>query len=118
MALVGLVLTAIGVYGVVAYQTNRRTKEIGIRMALGAIGSQVIRLVLREGLMLGVLGIGLGLPLALAATAFVASMLVGVKAWDPLSFAAAAVILLAAIWTATMIPAHRAARVEAARALR
>jgi predicted permease len=118
MALVGLVLTAIGVYGVVAYQTNRRTREIGVRMALGALDRQVIRLILRDGLMLGVLGIGLGLPLALAATGFVASMLVGVKAWDPLSFAAAAVILLAAIGTATMIPAHRATRVEAAQALR
>jgi predicted permease len=118
LAFVGLVLTGIGVYGVVAYQTNRRTKEIGIRMALGAAERQVTRLVLREGLGLGALGIIAGLPLALAATQLVASMLVGVRAWDAASMATGAVMLLAAVWIATMIPARRATRIEAARALR
>jgi predicted permease len=118
LAIVGLVLTAVGVYGVVAYQTNRRSKEIGIRMALGAFDRQVMRLVLRDGMGLGLVGVAAGLPLALAATKMVASMLVGVTPWHAASFAGAGAILLAAIAAATMIPAWRATRIEAARALR
>ena len=118
LGLVGLVLTAVGVYGVVACRTNRRTKEIGIRMALGAASAEVIGLVMRDGLRLGALGIVVGLPLALGSTWLVASMLVGVRPWDVVSFAAAAAILLAAIAIATFLPARRAMRIQPAQALR
>ncbi len=87
-------------------------------MALGAFDRQVMRLVLRDGMGLGLVGIAAGLPLALAATKMVASMLVGVTPWHAASFAGAGAILLAAIAAATMIPAWRATRIEAARALR
>jgi predicted permease len=115
---VGLVLTAIGVYGVVAYRTTRRSKEIGIRMALGAVEGQVMRLVLRDGLVLGVAGVLAGIPLALMATRLTASLLVGVDAWDPGAFALAATVLLAGVALATLLPARRAAHVGPAHALR
>jgi predicted permease len=115
---VGLVLTAIGVYGVVAYRTTRRSKEIGIRMALGAVEGQVLRLVLRDGLVLGVAGVLAGIPLALMATRLTASLLVGVEAWDAPAFAMAATVLLAGVALATFLPARRAAHVEPSRALR
>jgi ABC-type antimicrobial peptide transport system permease subunit len=118
LGLVGLVLTAVGVYGVVAYRTNRRMKEIGIRMALGAKGSQVRRLVMREGLVVALAGIAVGLPLAFAGTSFVGSMVAGLDEWDTVSFAVAALVLLLAIGVATFLPARRAMRIEPARALR
>ena len=118
LAVFGLLLTAIGVYGVIVFQTNRRTREIGIRMAVGAVDQQVIRLVMRDGLRLAVIGIAIGLPLALAATRLVASSLVGIGGRDGLSFVSAAAILVLVISIATMIPARRATRIEAATALR
>jgi predicted permease len=115
---VGLLLTAIGVYGVVAYRTTRRTKEIGIRMALGAVEGQVLRLVVRDGLLVGVAGILVGIPLALLATRLTASLLVGTEAWNALTFTVAAAVLLAGVTLATLVPARRAAHVEPSRALR
>ena len=115
---VGLLLTAIGVYGVVAYRTTRRAKEIGIRMALGAVEGQVVRMVLRDGLALGLAGVLAGIPLALAATRLTASLLVGIDAWDTGAFAAAAAVLLAGVSLATFLPARRAAHVAPSRALR
>jgi putative ABC transport system permease protein len=115
---VGLLLTAIGVYGVVAYSTTRRAKEIGIRMALGAARGQVVRLVLRDGLVLGLAGTVLGIPLALIATNLASSFLVGIDAWDAEAFASAALVLLAGVTLATWIPARRAAHAEPSTALR
>jgi ABC-type antimicrobial peptide transport system permease subunit len=109
---VGLVLTTIGVYGMVAYRTTRRTREIGIRVALGAVQRQVIQLVLREGLALGIGGVVLGLPLALGAQRLTASMLVGLDAWSPLVFGGATAILLAAITAASLLPAWRATHIQ------
>ena len=118
LGMVGLVLSAIGVYGVVAYRTTRRTREIGIRMALGALKPQVMRLVLRDGLVLGLAGVVGGLPFALGATRLAASMLVGVEAWDAAAFGVAASVLLLGVWVATMIPARRATRIDPSAALR
>jgi predicted permease len=118
LALVGLVLTAVGVYGMVAYRTNRRTKEIGIRIALGAMDAEVLRLVMRDGLGLAVAGIAAGLPLALGATRLVASMLVGVRAWDALAFGGAAAVVLLVAAIATLVPARRASRLDPSSALR
>ena len=118
LGLVGLVLTAVGVYGVVAYRTTRRAKEIGIRMALGARTKQVRHLVMRDGLAVAAAGIAAGLPLALIATRLVGSILVGVDAWDTIAFVSASAILLLAIGVATFFPARRATRIEPTRALR
>jgi predicted lysophospholipase L1 biosynthesis ABC-type transport system permease subunit len=115
---VGLLLTAIGVYGVVAYRTTRRAREIGIRMALGAGEGQVLRLVLRDGLVLGLAGTAAGVPLAMIAMRLASALLVGVEAWDLRAFAAGAVVLLLAVALATWLPARRATHVEPARALR
>ena len=115
---VGLLLTAIGVYGVVAYRTTRRAREIGIRMALGAAEGQVLRLVLRDGLVLGLAGTAAGIPLAMIAIRLASALLVGVEAWDLRAFAAGAVVLLLAVALATWLPARRATHVEPARALR
>jgi ABC-type antimicrobial peptide transport system permease subunit len=112
------VLTAVGVYGMVAYRTNRRTKEIGIRIALGAMDAEVLRLVMRDGLGLAVAGIAAGLPLALGATRLVASMLVGVRAWDALAFGGAAAVVLLVAAIATLVPARRASRLDPSSALR
>jgi ABC-type lipoprotein release transport system permease subunit len=87
-------------------------------MALGAVDAQVVRLVVRDGLVLGIAGVLAGLPLALLATRLSASLLVGIDPWDLPVFAGAAVVLLSGVWLATMIPAFRAARVEPSSALR
>ena len=118
LGIVGLTLSAIGVYGVVAYRTTKRTREIGIRMALGAVRPQVLRLVLRDGFALGIAGVVAGLPLALGATHLAASMLVGVDAWDATAFSVASAVLLLGVWVATMIPARRATRIDPSAALR
>ena len=117
LAVTGLVLTTIGVYGVVAYRMTTRTKEIGIRMALGAMDTQVMRMVLRDGLTLAAAGILVGIPVSLAAMTLSASMLVGVKPWDPAAVGAAAIVLLAAVTCATLVPARRAAHIDPALAL-
>jgi putative ABC transport system permease protein len=113
-----LVLAAVGVYGVMAYSVARRTQEIGIRMALGAGRRDVMRLVLRRGLLLTVCGIAAGLAGALAATRLLASLLFGVTATDAPTFAVTALILLAIAALACLVPALRAARVDPIVALR
>jgi ABC-type antimicrobial peptide transport system permease subunit len=102
----------------VAYSTTRRAKEIGIRMALGAARGQVVRLVLRDGLVLGLAGTVVGIPLALIATNLASSFLVGIDAWDAGAFASAALVLLAGVTLATWVPARRAAHAEPSTALR
>jgi predicted lysophospholipase L1 biosynthesis ABC-type transport system permease subunit len=116
--LLGLFLAAVGLYGVIAYTVNRRTREIGIRMALGAHRRKVLVLVLRWGLALVTLGAGLGLPLALAVGYVVRSLLYGVSPLDPLSVVVSLAVLLAVALLACYIPARRAAKIDPMEALR
>lgn len=118
LAAIGLVMTAIGVYGVIAYRTSRRAKEIGIRIALGAAQGQVIGMVLRDGIRVGAIGLAIGVPAALAATSLLRSLLFGVGPWDGPAFAIGAAALCLAVALATLLPALRAARLTPSRALR
>ena len=117
-ALVALVLSAIGIYGVLAYLVAQRTREIGIRMALVARAADVLRLVLREGMAPVVVGAGAGMIAALAATRALRSMLFGVTPLDPVSFAAAPALLAIVALLACYVPARRATRVDPLVALR
>jgi putative ABC transport system permease protein len=113
-----LLLAAIGVYGAMAYAVSQRTREIGVRMALGAQRSTVMRLFLRDGLKLAILGVVVGLALAFAATHAMASLLFNVKPTDALAFGSAALLLCLAVFLANLIPARRATRVDPLLALR
>ncbi len=113
-----LLLAGLGLYGVTAYAVARRTREMGIRMALGAEPRQVVRLVVSEGTRPVLLGAGLGLLLALGLSRFMQGLLYGVAPADPLSFAAAALVLGTVALLACLVPARRAARVEPMTALR
>jgi putative ABC transport system permease protein len=117
-ALVALMLAAIGVYGVMAYGVNERTREIGVRVALGADPTDVVKLILRGALGMASLGIALGLAGAFMASRLLASMLFGVTATDVPTFAGAAVVILGVATLASWLPARRAARVDPAVALR
>jgi ABC-type antimicrobial peptide transport system permease subunit len=116
--LVGLLLAAIGIYGLLAFHVGSRTREIGIRMALGAPVGDVIRLVLRYSLRLTLVGTAVGLLAAFAATRLLASLLYGVTPLDPLTFALAALLLVLTALLASYVPARRAARVDPTVALR
>jgi putative ABC transport system permease protein len=113
-----LLLAAIGLYGVIAYGVAQRTYEIGVRGALGATRTDILKLVMGQGLGLVALGLGIGLLGAFAATRVMHSMLFGVSAYDPLSFAQAAALLIGVSALATALPARRAAGVDPAIALR
>jgi len=113
-----LILAAAGLYGVVAYTVAQRTREVGIRMALGARRGDVVRLVLRYGAARAVLGIAAGLAGAVVATRVLANMLVGVRVDDPLTYAMVALLLAATALAASWIPARRAARVDPMVAIR
>jgi ABC-type antimicrobial peptide transport system permease subunit len=111
-ALLALVLAATGIYGVLAYRTQLRTHEIGIRMALGAGRRDVLWLVLRQGLRLAFPGIALGLVLSIVLTHFITAHLYGVSPVDPLTFAAVTVLLAVVAGAASSLPALRAMRVD------
>jgi predicted permease len=115
---VGLTLATVGLYGVMSYSVQRRTREIGIRMALGARTGGVLRLVARQGLALAGIGVAIGLALALSVSQFAASLLYGVSAADTLTFIAVPGLLLAVSVLAVWLPARRAARTDPLTALR
>jgi predicted lysophospholipase L1 biosynthesis ABC-type transport system permease subunit len=118
LGVLGLLLTAVGVYGVIAYQTGRRTREIGIRIALGAAHARVLALVLRDAARVTGFGLLIGVPVALVSTRLFASLLFGVNPWDPWAFATAALVLALTVASAAFIPAWRASRLAPSIALR
>ena len=115
---IALLLAAVGLYGLIAYSVSRRTKEIGLRMALGASPSGVLALVIRQGLGRVLIGVGVGAVIAAGLTRLMQNALYGVGAVDPASYAGAAVLLLLVALAANVVPARRAARVDPMIALR
>ena len=117
-ALLALVLASIGIYGVVSYVVGQRRQEIGVRLAMGAQRSEVLRLVLVQGAKMASLGAVIGLVAALALTRFMGSMLFAIRASDPLTYACVTGLLFAVSLAACWIPARRAAKMNPVDALR
>lgn len=113
-----LVLSAVGIYGVISYLTGQRTHEIGIRVALGASTSDVLRMILGEGMRITLVGVGIGVAAALALTRLIAKIIYGVSAYDPLTFFGVAILLVGVALLACYLPARRAMRVDPIIALR
>jgi putative ABC transport system permease protein len=117
-AALAALLAAVGIYGVMAYAVGQRTREIGVRMAMGAQPGNVLGMVLKQGLRLALIGVVLGVGASLALTRLMTSMLFGVKASDPITYVAVAAGLAAIALAACWIPAWRATRVDPVIALR
>jgi putative ABC transport system permease protein len=118
LGIVGLLLAAIGIYGVTSYSVNRRVREIGIRVALGADGQSVLRLILRQGIVLTLVGVGIGLAAGALVSQVVRSLLFGISALDPATFGGGAALFLVVALAASYLPARRATRVDPMVALR
>jgi putative ABC transport system permease protein len=117
-AVAALALAMIGIYGVLAYSVARRTREMGVRIALGATPGKVRKLILKQALMTALLGVGAGIVAAYAMTRLLQSMLFGVKATDPITFAMVTSLLLVIALLAAYVPARRATKVDPMIALR
>jgi putative ABC transport system permease protein len=117
-AAIALLLAAIGIYGLMSYSVEQRTQEMGIRLALGAGRPDLMRLILAQGFKLATVGVAVGLALAYGLTRVLASLLYGVKASDPLTFAAVGLILTVIALAASYLPARRASGIEPVEALR
>jgi ABC-type antimicrobial peptide transport system permease subunit len=113
-----VLLAAVGIYGVLSYTVRRRIREIGIRIALGATNSDVLKMVVSDGMKPILVGVAVGLVAALALSRLVASLVFGVRPTDPLTFGCVVVILTAVGMLANILPAYRATRVEPVRTLR
>jgi predicted permease len=118
VGVVAMTLAAVGLYGVIAYSVARRTREIGIRIALGARPASVVRMVMRQGLLVAAAGLAAGCALAALAARAIAGLLYGVGPSDPVSWVVAAALLLAVSAAANFVPAWRASRVNPTQALR
>jgi ABC-type antimicrobial peptide transport system permease subunit len=115
---VAMTLGAVGIYGVISYTVSQRTREIGIRQALGAQSGDVMRLVVGKGLKLALAGVAIGIAGAIALTRVMESLLFNVSATDPLTFMAVSAILIIVALGACFVPARRATKVDPIRALR
>src|SRR5262249_51282105 len=111
-----LILASLGLYGVISYSARQRTREIGVRVAVGAHGGDVVRLILGQGMILAAIGIVLGLGASIALTRVVNSYLVGVSSTDPMTFAGVPLVLLGVAAVASYLPARRASLIEPTRA--
>jgi putative ABC transport system permease protein len=118
LGVIALVLASVGVFGVMSYSVSERAHEIGIRMSMGAQTTDILRMVLRSGMTLTVLGLGIGLPIAFALARALAALLFGVQAADPFSFIGLPLLLAGVAALACYLPARRAARLDPLRALR
>jgi ABC-type antimicrobial peptide transport system permease subunit len=115
---VAIILATGGIYGVMSYSTAQRTRDFGIRLALGASSRHILQLVVSEGLLLSVTGVALGVAGALAGTRALGSQLYGIEPTDPMTYGVLAVLLIGVSLLACWLPAHRATRVDPAVALR
>jgi predicted permease len=118
LGVLAVLLACLGLYGMISYTVARRTNEIGIRVALGATRSDIIGMVLKESLLLVLVGVAIGIPATLGTTRLVSAMLFGISAADPLTIAAATLLMIVVAALASLMPAHRASRVDPMVALR